>query len=88
VPRHEHLLRQAARAALWSITVSFTPSAAICAYDSGSARGSLEELASKKARYWESATMLDLTAGQVMMLLMALAAAIVFAVAWHVWKRD
>jgi hypothetical protein len=45
-------------------------------------------IAIEETRDWGSATMLDLTAGQVMMLLMALAAAIVFAVAWHVWKRD
>jgi hypothetical protein len=32
--------------------------------------------------------MLDLTAAQVMVLLIALAAAIVFAVAWHVWRRN
>jgi len=32
--------------------------------------------------------MLDLTAGQVMVLLIALAAAIVSAVAWNVSRRD
>jgi hypothetical protein len=32
--------------------------------------------------------MLDLTAGQLMVFLIGIAAAIVFAVAWHVWRRD
>jgi len=80
-------MHQGSSRGAWPITVSFTPPAAICAYDSGSARGSLFKLPSKKARYWGSATMLDLTAGQVMMLLMALAAAMVFAVTWHVCNR-
>jgi len=57
-------------------------------YDSGSARGSPLEIRSKQARYWRSVTMLDLTAVQVMVLLIALAAAIVSAVAWNVSRRD
>ena len=57
-------------------------------YDSGSLAVRPLEMRSKQARYWRSVTMLDLTAWQVMVLLIALAAAIVSAVAWNVWRRD
>jgi hypothetical protein len=53
-------------------------------YDSGCALA----LRTRRARYWRISTMLDLTAGQVMAILVALAAATVFAVAWHVCRRN
>jgi len=70
------------------MAVLFTSSVASCVYDSGSLAVRLREMRSEQARYWRSVTMLDLTAWQVMVLLIALAAAIVSAVAWNVWRRD